>query len=214
MRVWVGSAATTRSCGWRNRARQESVFLTGTGYNGFAPGNESYPVDGTAAGSNFRESSDMCFAADGKLHVIDYHLLRRYDPAAGTVRTWAYWSAIRRWHRERARCANPSLPHQRTPDIPCARTVPSSPSQLFAMPLAHAQTYVGGYGWQSPGDALLAQNLAEPAELPAATAATVGTGRDGGHACTGQSGHAGPGTAECECLGRRCASPRPRVALH
>ncbi|MGG6463059.1 hypothetical protein [Solilutibacter silvestris] len=66
------------------------TFLTGTAYTGFAPGNEGYPVDGAASGSNFRTSEDMCFAADGDLYVIDYHLLRRYDPAAGTVRTWAY----------------------------------------------------------------------------------------------------------------------------
>lgn len=66
------------------------TFLTGTTYGGFAPGNESYPVDGAASGSNFRNSDDMCFAADGSLYVIDYHLLRRYDPSAGTVRTWAY----------------------------------------------------------------------------------------------------------------------------
>lgn len=68
----------------------KATFLTGTTYTGFAPGNESYPVDGTAAGSNFRESTDMCFAADGSLYVIDYHLLRRYDPVTKTVRTWAY----------------------------------------------------------------------------------------------------------------------------
>lgn len=68
----------------------KATFLTGTTYTGFAPGNESYPVDGTAGGSNFRTNEDMCFAADGNLYVIDYHLLRRYDPAAGTVRTWAY----------------------------------------------------------------------------------------------------------------------------
>lgn len=65
-------------------------FLTGTGYTGFAPGNEHYPVDGTASASNFRSNEDMCFAADGNLYVIDYHLLRRFDPEAGTVRTWAY----------------------------------------------------------------------------------------------------------------------------
>jgi hypothetical protein len=67
-----------------------TTFLTGAAYTGFAPGNESYPVDGAAVGSNFRSNEDMCFAADGDLYVIDYHLLRRYDPAAGTVRTWAY----------------------------------------------------------------------------------------------------------------------------
>ena len=66
------------------------TFLTGTSYSGFAPGNESYPVDGAASGSNFRKSDDMCFATDGGLYVIDDHLLRRYDPSAGTVRTWAY----------------------------------------------------------------------------------------------------------------------------
>lgn len=66
------------------------AFLTGTTYSAFAPGNEDYPVDGSASGSNFRSNEDMCFARDGKLYVIDYHLLRRYDPAAGTVRTWAY----------------------------------------------------------------------------------------------------------------------------
>ncbi|MFT4178364.1 MAG: hypothetical protein QM612_02720 [Thermomonas sp.] len=68
----------------------KTTFLTGTAYTGFAPGNEAYPVDGTASGSNFRLNDDMCFATDGKLYVIDYHLLRRYDPVAGTVRTWAY----------------------------------------------------------------------------------------------------------------------------
>lgn len=68
----------------------KTTFLTGTGYTGFAPGNESYPVDGIASASNFRESGDMCFATDGSLYVIDYRLLRRYDPTAKTVRTWAY----------------------------------------------------------------------------------------------------------------------------
>ncbi|PZQ18353.1 MAG: hypothetical protein DI564_03330 [Rhodanobacter denitrificans] len=70
-----------------------SFWLTGAlllGLVGLPPaaGRFAYPVDGTAGGS-FRETGDMCFAADGKLYVIDYHLLRRYDPAAGTVRTWA-----------------------------------------------------------------------------------------------------------------------------
>lgn len=70
----------------------KTTFLTGTSFNGFPPGTGSfaYPVDGTAAASNSRENGDMCFAADGKLYFIDYHLLRQYDPAAGTVRTWAY----------------------------------------------------------------------------------------------------------------------------
>ena len=68
----------------------KATLLTGSSFTGFPPGagRFAYPVDGTAGGS-FGEIANMCFAADGKLYVIDYHLLRRYDPAAGTVRTWA-----------------------------------------------------------------------------------------------------------------------------
>ena len=68
----------------------KSTFLTGMTYAGFAPGNDSYPVDGIASGSNFRSNEDMCVATDGNLYVVDYHVLRRYNPTTGTVRTWAY----------------------------------------------------------------------------------------------------------------------------
>lgn len=59
------------------------------GFGDYRPGQEEYPVDGTAAHANFRKINGMCFGAGNTLFVLDEHLLRRVD-AGGVVRTWAY----------------------------------------------------------------------------------------------------------------------------
>jgi hypothetical protein len=50
---------------------------------------ENEPRDGAAAHAQFRWISDMTFAPDGTLYLMDEHLIRKLD-RAGQVVTWAF----------------------------------------------------------------------------------------------------------------------------
>lgn len=71
-----------------NEALATVVQVTGGGFRDI-DSTEFKPRDGPAARAYFKHLEGMCFAPDGRLFLLDEHLVRKLD-RGGQVSTWAF----------------------------------------------------------------------------------------------------------------------------